>query len=444
MREAEIVLSILRSEVQHTDHNVEEADVQVGMARAYLKSRTTYESEDDEVPPLLRNCDSDSAGSYTDSGSDHVTARSFLDTDFSSPGSHRLSEAALQQLDALSKPTREDSPPSLQTTSHPMSSQPVPATTDDPSLPPQQTRQNDLSNLISKPGTSRKKQVPAPTTGERGKALASQKRTRGKKNHEITSDAAPSIPEFVPIPFNASSSTPVDSSQGRDLQMQPPRTSGPMFQADGGAQATTSFNINDNDCYFYEGETTIQPDLSNAMFQISHTSSMQPPLDDNQFFVPPDYDNFTQSNTFAPGISNFPLRKHCPTHVVQHRWPLDLDRPHPPTAGFVQKQLIPVNPLGRCQPLIQQPRIPIGIQSQPQATRRRRRRRDELGNHNASTLPVLADYEQKSIDDMQALVKLKLLVENGFPEIAQKKEWANQAYGEAYVAAGFRKSLFEK
>ncbi|KJA18715.1 hypothetical protein HYPSUDRAFT_57030 [Hypholoma sublateritium FD-334 SS-4] len=103
MREAEIVLSILRSEVQHTDHNVEEADVQVGMARAYLKSRTTYESEDDEVPPLLRNCDSDSAGSYTDSGSDHVTARSFLDTDFSSPGSHRLSEAALQQLDALSK-----------------------------------------------------------------------------------------------------------------------------------------------------------------------------------------------------------------------------------------------------------------------------------------------------------------------------------------------------
>ncbi len=51
--------------------------------------------------------------------------------------------------------------------------------------------------------------------------------------------------------------------------MQPPRTSGPMFQADGGAQATTSFNINDNDCYFYEGETTIQPDLSNAMFQIS-------------------------------------------------------------------------------------------------------------------------------------------------------------------------------
>lgn len=85
-----------------------------------------------------------------------------------------------------------------------------------------------------------------------------------------------------------------------------------------------------------------------------------------------------------------------------------------------------------------------GPDRQPQATRRRRRRRDELGNHNASTLPVLADYEQKSIDDMQALVKLKLLVENGFPEIAQKKEWANQAYGEAYVAAGFRKSLFEK
>lgn len=36
-------------------------------------------------------------------------------------------------------------------------------------------RQNTLSDLISKPGMSRKKQVPAPTTGERGKALASQR-----------------------------------------------------------------------------------------------------------------------------------------------------------------------------------------------------------------------------------------------------------------------------
>jgi len=91
-----------------------------------------------------------------------------------------------------------------------------------------------LSELISKPTQTRKKKAPAPTSGERGQALATQKVSyrhlyilslirilQRKRNAKAKATADPpimgsaNIPTFVPLPYV---SAPVsESSQGRSL-----------------------------------------------------------------------------------------------------------------------------------------------------------------------------------------------------------------------------------
>lgn len=71
LREAEILITILRSEAKLTQLKLEEADMQVGMARAYLNSRKIYDESEDETLPLEHQDPADSVGPDSESSSDY-------------------------------------------------------------------------------------------------------------------------------------------------------------------------------------------------------------------------------------------------------------------------------------------------------------------------------------------------------------------------------------
>lgn len=85
----------------------------------------------------------------------------------------------------------------------------------------------------------------------------------------------------------------------------------------------------------------------------------------------------------------------------------------------------------------------IGPDRRTYLTRRQRQKQDELGNRSTSSYSVLAEHEQTTIENAEIIVKFKLLTIHAFPDNAQKKTWANEAYGQAYVSLGFGTSLFE-
>ncbi|KJA18320.1 hypothetical protein HYPSUDRAFT_57174 [Hypholoma sublateritium FD-334 SS-4] len=509
LREAQILLKVLESEARLTEVKMAEAETQVGMARAHLKSRDVCEESDNEFLSTLGSdvTPDNSAGSESDeSGSEYLKFAASPEEEHEHGGFHHHSESSSSvQIKFLVLPYPIPHSASL----HPMS------TTNEDSLEPNTrrssrnrnseatvARMNTLSDLVSRPTQSRRKQVSAPTTGERGQALATQKRTRSKrKTTEVPAGAGPSIPDFVPVPYNAMPTIPLD-------QMQPPHASTAstrlmsQFQVDGGA-GVVGFNINSEDFYSHEGETTIRPDAFSNMFQMLDTSPFypQPELqlnfgEINDTFLS-DYDNLTQSDTFQLGTTNFPEAQFIDNHeqsidhlrgmsssqalqlslglfddgrdsqmsMLQPQLAstsslLSLSRPtaevwatsanislgHSSGAANVQHdplltQWTPdplppnsiIHPTGRSQSAL--------FSRHPYLMRDEQQIQGEFGDQPAPTVDdfQVAKQEKDALDATEKVVKLKLLIQHGFPDLAMKRKWGNEAYGEEFVEAKLRR-----